>query len=94
MLFIAVCLAGGIALFVITVLGACGSEESTPAGGSAPETSVDDAGRTIVRTEEPGGVVEKAEIGRAGDLPSSFPSDLPTFPGARSTGSIPADFPD
>jgi hypothetical protein len=81
-------LAGGIALLVITALGACGSEESAPAGSPAPEKSVDDAGRAVVRTEKPGGGVEKAEIRSAGDLPSSFPSDVPTFPGARSTGSM------
>jgi hypothetical protein len=81
-------LAGGIALLVITALSACGSEETAPAGRQAPEKSVDEAGSTVVRTEKPGGVVEKAEIGKPGDLPSSFPSDMPTFPGARSTGSM------
>jgi len=81
-------LARGVALVVITVLSACGSEETAPAGRQAPEKSVDDAGRTVVRTEKPGGGVEKAEIGEAGDLPSSFPSDVPSFPGAQSTGSM------
>jgi hypothetical protein len=81
-------LAGGIALLTITTLGACGSEETTPAGRQAPERSVDEAGRTVVRTEKPGGVVENVEIGQPGNLPSNFPSDVPTYPGARSTQSM------
>ena len=71
-------LAHGIALLAIATLSACGSEETAPAGRQTPE----------VRTEKPGGVVGKAEIVAPGDLPSNFPSDVPTYPGARSTQSM------
>jgi len=81
-------LARGATILLVATLSACGSDETTPAGRAAPEKHVDEAGRTVVSIEKPGGGVEKAEIAEAGDLPSSFPSDIPTFPGAQSTGSM------
>ena len=78
----------GIAPLIVVVFCACGSEETAPAGTPTPEKRVEDVGRPAVPTKQPDVAVEKAEIGEAGELPSSFPSDLPTFPGASSTGSM------
>jgi hypothetical protein len=80
-------LARGVALPIIAMLCACGPGDTTAPDPQVREESVDEAGHSVADIEIPGGA-DNVEVSEAGQLPSSFPSDVPTFPGAQPSGSL------
>jgi hypothetical protein len=74
-----------LACLVGAALTACGSErESEPAGESAGP-----AGEPMATGPAPGtSARDQVEIPSAGQLPSDFPSDVPTYPGAQAQSAM------